>query len=323
MKKIVFLRAVDSLIRNIWCAEKAVLRRIDILNNDLGKSVCQTHDSGYIITGITNYRWDSADIVLVKTNQAGETLWTKSYGDNRKDDSYCVQQTFDNGFIISGIRNYGTNDDRAYIIKTNSIGDTIWTKILNGIYKKVIQTHDSCFILVGKESYATIRKLDNDGNVLWSKNYNYCKEYLDCVEISGNRIVVGGLSKSEIAPFSTTIDLLMIDAEGDSIWFKQYGGINIYDYLCIRQTFDNGFVLSATETILLGYPDIYLQKVDSMGNYQWSYTYGAQYSRDNAKSVVQSSDSGYVITGDSGDYGLFLLKTDQNGNCLGEKGYDY
>ncbi|MFZ4523858.1 MAG: T9SS type A sorting domain-containing protein [Bacteroidales bacterium] len=323
MKKVFILLTLHSLIINISYSQNTFRRQIDVSNDDLGISVCQTHDSGYIITGVTNNRYDSADIVLVKTNQTGDALWAKIYGDNRVEDSYCVQETYDNGFIISGMRRYGTNDDRAYIIKTNSIGDTIWTKILNGIYKKVIQTHDSSFILVGKESYATIKKLDNDGNVVWSKSYNYCKEYLDCIEISGNRIVLGGLSKSEVAPFSTTIDLLMTDAEGDSIWFKQYGGINIYDYLCIRQTFDKGFVLSATETIMMERPNIYLQKVDSMGNYQWSNIFGSQQSFDFAKSVVQSSDSCYLITGDSDDYGLFLLKTDHTGNFLWEKGYDY
>ena len=70
-------------------------------------------------------------------------------------------------------------------------------------------------------------------------------------------------------------------------------------------------------------PNIYLQKVDSMGNYQWSNIFGSQQSFDFAKSVVQSSDSCYLITGDSDDYGLFLLKTDHTGNFLWEKGYDY
>jgi hypothetical protein len=221
------------------------------------------------------------------------------------------------------MRRYGTNDDRAFIIKTNSSGDTIWTKIFEGIYKTLIQTHDSCFVMVGKESQAAVKKIDIEGNLLWSKNYSYCKEFSDCLEISRSRILIGGLSTLPDPPFSTTIDLLMTDVEGDSIWFKQYGGINIYNYLCVRQTLDNGFVLSATETIFLEYPDIYLQKVDSSGNYQWANTFGAQYLFDNAKSVVQTSDSGFIITGDCDDYGLILLKTDQNGNFLWEKGYDY
>jgi hypothetical protein len=166
-----------------------------------------------------------------------------------------------------------------------------------------------------------MKKLDNSGNVLWSKNYNFCKRFMESQVISENRIAVVGISKLEEPPYSTTIDLFMTNINGDSIWFNQYGGVNLYNYLSIKQTFDKGFIISATETYFFEYSNIYLQKVDSLGNSQWVKTFGGEYTFDYAKSVIQTSDGCYVVTGDR-DLGLILLKTDGLGNLMWEKRFD-
>ena len=71
--------------------------------NDFGYCVRQTQDLGYIVTG-----WSSSglgggyDVYLIKTNDIGDTLWTKSYGAYNEEKGYSVEQTKDGGYIIAG-----------------------------------------------------------------------------------------------------------------------------------------------------------------------------------------------------------------------------
>jgi len=112
-------------------------------SSDAGRSVQQTNDSGYIITGYTD-----GDVYLIKTDSSGDTLWTKTYGAENGDAGFSVQQTSDGGYIITGY-----TDGDVYLIKTDSSGDTLWTKTYGaengdgGL--SVQQTSDGGYIITG------------------------------------------------------------------------------------------------------------------------------------------------------------------------------
>ena len=77
-------------------------------------------------TGIIN-AW------LIKTDQSGDTLWTKTYGGNYHNPIYCVQETSDGGYILVGSTNsIDTDNFDVLLIKTNQLGDTLWTKTYGG-----------------------------------------------------------------------------------------------------------------------------------------------------------------------------------------------
>ena len=83
-----------------------------------------------------------------------DTLWTRTYGGSEQDKGYSVQQTTDGGFIISGVYDYGSSNASVFLIKTDSYGDTIWTKIYgeNGspAYGNCVkQSNDSGYVIVG------------------------------------------------------------------------------------------------------------------------------------------------------------------------------
>ena len=61
-----------------------------------------------------------------------DILWTRTYGGSEQDNGYSVQQTTDGGFIISGVYDYGSSNASVFLIKTDSYGDTIWTKSYGG-----------------------------------------------------------------------------------------------------------------------------------------------------------------------------------------------
>ena len=125
--------------------------------DDAGYSVQETQDGGYIIVGYTwDYDYDT-DVYLIKTNAAGDTVWTNTYGGAYRDEGYSVQETQDGGYIIAGrTTSYGPgtpNYESVYLIKTDSAGDTVWTKTYGGIYDdpgySVQETQDGGYIIAG------------------------------------------------------------------------------------------------------------------------------------------------------------------------------
>ncbi len=122
---------------------------------DRGESVQQNSDGGYIIAGLTkSYGAGNDDVYLVKTDSIGDTLWTKTFGGIEIDRGYSVQQTSDEGYIITGETNsYGAGNGDVYLIKTDASGNMQWDKTFGGTAsdrgESVQQTSDGGYIIAG------------------------------------------------------------------------------------------------------------------------------------------------------------------------------
>jgi hypothetical protein len=103
---------------------------------DYGYSIKQTlPDSGYIITGNTfSFGAGDRDVYLIKTDAAGDTAWTRTFGGSSADLGYSVEQKSPNaGYIVSGsTRSFGAGSYDAYLIETDSQGLALWSKTYGG-----------------------------------------------------------------------------------------------------------------------------------------------------------------------------------------------
>ena len=103
--------------------------------NDYGYSVRECADGGFVIGGSTSSSGEGLDdVLMVKTDSNGILEWSKTYGGTKREVGYGVEQTSDHGFIVGGYtRSFGAGEDDIYLIKTDSVGDTLWTRTFGGL----------------------------------------------------------------------------------------------------------------------------------------------------------------------------------------------
>lgn len=300
-----------------------------------GNSIQKTSDGGYIITGgklSWNTFWYEA-LYLVKTDESGHLQWAKSYGE---DDGYeighSVLQTNDGGYIVIGeTSNFGQGGLDIFLIRTNSIGDTLWTKAVGksniDVGNSIIETTDGGFILTGKTGGVAavtgydivLIKMDDEGNILWSKTYGGTNhEYAESVEqtTDGGYIIAG--YGSSFGSGNWDVFLIKTNDSGNIIWSKTYGS-QYPDYgYSVKQTLDEGYIIVGVTAGENSW-NAYLIKTDQLGNVSWSKTYdGAQSLYGN--SVQQMTDGGYIIAGDV-YLGALLIRTTETGVPLWTKAY--
>jgi len=294
----------------------------------LGMSVQQTTDGGYIVCG----RFDQ-DVYLVKTNAMGDSTWTKTYGGTGFDYGNSVQQTTDGGYIICGTTTSAPGGEDIYLIKTDAMGDTLWTNTYGDIGwdggRSVQQTTDGGYIVCGffdvRKNWLPdvyLLKTDAMGDSIWTKTYN------------GN----GGIDWEEGASVQQTTDggyiicgttdggsggadicLIKTDAMGDTLWTKTFGGISQDMGSSVQQTTDGGYILCGEKLKPNDTSYVYLTKTDIFGNSIWTKTFGTDNGNAGGLSVKQTTDGGYIICGAidssaSGNWDIYLIKTDGNGN---------
>ena len=293
-----------------------------------GSNICQTSDNGYIICGSKFYLSGSVyHLYLVKTDEWGDTLWTKTYGDTLCNTiGCCIQNNYDGGFIVCGFRSTDTTG-QAFLLKTDENGDSLWYKtygtLTNTFAFSVVQTTDSGFAFCGYQygdsqpgEYAYIRRTDRFGQELWAKSYgtgNAIEWARSIDKTSDNGFIVCGSGVLDVY-------LLRTNSLGDSIWSK-YINVTYQDAgECVRQTQDGGFIICGYTTG--NYPvdsgQILLIKTDQNGDTTWTRSLGGA-EPEWGYSVVQSPDNGYVVCGSAGEYGLtrtVLMKTDEYGDSL-------
>jgi hypothetical protein len=213
--------------------------------------------------------------------------WNKTYGGESPDMAHSAQQTNDNGYIIAGqTSSFGAAGTDFYLVKTDSDGNMQWNKTYGGTSQD--------------EAYA-VRQTSDGG------------------------YIIAGVTSSFGAQFSD-FWVIKTDSNGNAQWNKTYGGPRIDIAYSVQQTSDGGYIVAgSTNSFGSGNNDFWLVKTDGNGEMQWNKTYGGLYN-DNAYSVQQTNDGGYVACGYTGSFGagyedFWLVKTDSNGNMAWNKTY--
>ncbi len=297
---------------------------------DLGHSVQQTSDGGYIIAGDTvSYGAGGWDIYLVKTDSVGEMQWQETFGSWLDDIGLgsaefgnSVQQTTDGGYVVAGSTQAVGEFPRGnfFLVKTNPAGNMLWRKTFGGSGNdraySVQQTSDGGYVVAGyTESYGAgsydvyLIKTDSAGNMQWQKTFGESgddRAYSVQQTSDGGYVVAGSIN---MGTTNSDVYLIKTDSIGNIQWQKTLGGVGGRS---VQQTSDGGYVIVGTTWSLGTANDVYLIKTDSAGNLLWEKTIGGS-DAERGNSVQQTTDGGYVIGGSiysyaTGSVEVYLIK---------------
>jgi hypothetical protein len=270
--------------------------------HDVGYSVQQTTDGGYIIVG----SW------LIKTDSQGNEEWV-----HEDINGQSVQQTTDGGYIIVGWS--------GGLIKTDSQGNEEWVyEDISG--RAVQQTTDGGYIILEGGGFDLwLIKTDTNGDSLWTQTFGGSgSEYAGMSSSSVQQTTDGGYIitgyTSSYGNGGHDVWLIKTDSDGNEQWNQTFGGSGGEGGNSVQQTTDGGYIITGfTSSYGNGY-DLWLIKTDSDGNEQWNQTFGGS-EYEEGYSVQQTTDGGYIITGHTSSYGngssdIWLIKTDSQGNSV-------
>ena len=245
-------------------------------------SVIETKDHGYAIAA-----GDTLGMCLLKIDADGNVQFKKIFLGSGSDIGRSIKQSSDNGYILLGTTYlFGTSSGtlaNMFLVKTDSVGDTLWTKVYGDNHElswtdacSVEITDDGGYIISGATTGFTVVgtsvlviKIDSIGNILWNKVFNDLVGSGNCLKKDGSDYVIAatnGLSSN-----NANILLLKINGAGDTLWSRSYGssgtGKNSFgNYVSIAN--DGGYAILGATNSFSDSVDIYntyIVKTDSLG----------------------------------------------------------
>ena len=284
------------------------------VGDDFGQDIEQTADGGYVITGATgSFGYGQSDVYLLKIDSLGIYEWSRSYGGSNIDWGYDVEITSDGGYVIAGYTNsFGAGGYDFYLLKTDSIGDTLWTKTYGGwnwdrCFSMDI-TSDDGFVLVGEtysygagETDVWIVKADAFGDTLWTKTFggNLEERANSVFETYDGSLIICGNSNTYSDGGADGI-ILKIDNLGNTEWFSNYGGPENQNYNSVIQYYDTtGYICFGTNNISSTQSKMYMTKFDNFGIFEWDKQYGN--GTINTGSAVSNRGSGSMVVAGTND----------------------
>ncbi len=308
----VFLIKTDDTGQAEWTK---TIGRSHEYGTDGGKSVQQTTDGGYVITGHSSLPEENhtTQVYLVRTDASGDTLWTRTFGDSLSDGGVSVRQTSDGGYVITGWTcSYGAGGSDLFLLKTDAAGVFEWTSTFGGPFDdagySVRQTTDGGYVVTGYTSspsggYADVYlvKTGPSGVAEWEKTYGGSQDEVgySVLQVTGGGYLVAG-STGSFGMGGEDVYLVRTDTAGDTLWTRTFGGYGDDVGSSLAETPDGGFVIAGgTDSFRPGDTDVYLVRTDPSGSELWSWIFGGTLD-EFSNCVGVASDGGYVITGDIG-----------------------
>ncbi|HYV94999.1 MAG TPA: T9SS type A sorting domain-containing protein [Chitinophagales bacterium] len=256
----------------------------------------RTSDGGFIAVGYTDS--DSSgdktencrggvDYWVLRIDSGGNKVWDKTFGGDLNDLCYSIAESRDKGFLLVGYSDSDSSDEKSADRFGNSYND---------------------FWLV---------KIDSEGHKQWDRTLGGTKEEqgYDAIGTPDGGFIVIGASGSQINGNKTAPNLgggdmwiVKLDSAGNIVWQVTHGGSDNESLGFIDTAGNNCYFISALTlsgisgdktTPAIGGYDLWVMKIDSVGNKLWDHTYGGTEDEDEYGELHTTLDGGFIVCGTS------------------------
>ncbi|MFT7451569.1 MAG: hypothetical protein ACI9VN_002294 [Patescibacteria group bacterium] len=296
-------------------------------------------DGGYMVGATTSgdeFSGDFEDIYLLRLDEYGDTLWTKTHVQDGQEYLFDMKKCPGGGYIIAGGR-LAPGDSYAdgYALKIDDAGNKEWEQSYSigtefDIFWDVEILPDSSYVFNGEVEMGADVQFQNwlvrtaqDGTEVWSKQYGWVHTEFSRggIIIDGEYIVTAGGTTSFSGNLNYDALITKVDMSGDTVWTKVIDrGDKEFSANTITLSNNGDYLVSAwndnnsSPNALGGNLD--LLRLTSDGDMIWSREILNGDNSEKSRDVIQNIDGSIVIAGETseGCSGCaFLMKITEDG----------
>jgi Secretion system C-terminal sorting domain len=208
-----YLLKLNSSGDSIWS------KNYSSIYQEYSNAVTQTTDSGFVIVGNSYSQFTFGVSYIIKTNQTGDTLWTKYLTSLSDSKAFDVTTSSNGNIVVTGVRGNGCVE--PFLLELDLSGNVIWQKSYsNGICSyanSICKTTDNGFAICGinkDNQQCYLIKTDSIGNQQWSRNFSEktFNEGFNIRQTIDNGYIMTGITSNDNKP-----NILLIKTNGSGI----------------------------------------------------------------------------------------------------------
>ena len=287
------------------------------------------NDNDIVICGNTN-----KGASILKISNQGKQVWRKYFSNSNPNFISGIVQAPNQNYFLCGsiLKDNSTSNWDMWLIKTNSGGDTVWTKTFGDSAidygNQIINTQDGNILLCGitrsvlSQSYPDIYliKVDYNGDTLWTRTYPDEDQEIPfhLLETQNGEYLVTGTNIDTGQPIQ--LYYLKVNSSGDVIWDKKIGSADSRYGLSTIELSNGNLLTCGMQLLSNNKSRLLVEKTDNLGNVIWEKNFGDSILSGIGNSIKKNADNTFTIVGSSfessGKSDIILLKFDSNGNQL-------
>ncbi|GAB4248129.1 MAG: lipoprotein [Vicingaceae bacterium] len=314
----IFITAIDSNGNELW------QKIINLPNEDVCKKIIRTQDNGLLICGFTNSKgFGGYDALLIKTDSVGDTLWTKTYGGWDWDIANDVKEDASGNLYVVGETYSFSNNNDLFVVKSNSLGDTVWTKSYGTdsteYARGIAFTYDNHLLVAatvfnGKKQIMLYKINQATGDTIWTNRTTSSADIIanDVAVSPDSTIFVCGEIDNGI---QKDMFLARYDTAGNVLWTTVGGGSADEEaYSMVINKDLNPVICGYSTSFGQGKKDVQAYHFHKDGWFIFGPGSGGL-ENEWANQIITTKNNGYALIGSTnsfgfGAYDVYFIKTD-------------
>jgi hypothetical protein len=280
--------------------------------NDRGIMINKTSDGNLLIIGFTQSFSNSQDLLIIKTDLFGKTLWRKTMGSGGSEFGWDFEEV-DEGknYLIAGFSDsYGKGDEDITLYKITRDGQEVWIKHLpypgDERCWSILKLWDGNFLISGQtrnrntnDFDGLITKIDSVGSIIWQHKVGnlitYERLYYS-LETADRNLLITGISRKDSSSENTGL-VILFDQQGKEIkrqFLTNYQNTTIHGILPLPQKniLIYGYAQADTNKAAR---NIYLSNFSNSGDVKWEKVIGGGGREVHGLTAVTGSKRIYII----------------------------